>query len=124
MKRDHTALLSAYGAIICMLSVTRLILAKKAPDRYDNSPVFYSWLLSLWGALTVSTAPFYPLEWPFMFILVINYGLAAGADINNISFWLTILNKGAGRKALVPSQADIYTRLKRFVLGTIPQIGR
>ena len=87
MKTDHTAVLSAFGTMICILSVTRLILAKKAPDRYDNSPVFWSRILSglnylaggLWGALAVSTALFYPLEWPFMFILVINCGLAAGA---------------------------------------------
>jgi methyl-accepting chemotaxis protein len=87
MKKDHPSLLVLFGAAICILSVIRLFLAKKAPEKYDRAPAFWSRILTwlnfaagmLWGTLAVVTATFYPLEWPFMFILVINCGLAAGA---------------------------------------------
>ncbi|NOX32705.1 MAG: hypothetical protein GXP56_03055 [Deltaproteobacteria bacterium] len=87
MKTDHQSVLAGFGILICIISAIRLLLAKKLPARYDTAPDFWIRVLSgfnylsggLWGALAFMMATYYPLDWPFMFTLVINCGLAAGA---------------------------------------------
>ena len=87
MKTDHPAWLWIFGIAIFLLSGLRMVLAAKVPDRFDSAPSFWVMILSvtnhlsgaLWGGLSLLIALFYPLEWPFMFTLVIICGLAAGA---------------------------------------------
>lgn len=87
VKTDHPAVLAGFGVLICIISAVRLLLAKKVVSRYDGAPGFWVTILTgfnylsggLWGALAFMMAGFYPLDWPFMFTLVINCGLAAGA---------------------------------------------
>ncbi len=87
MKTDHPMVLVGFGVAIFVLSALRMILAKKIPGLYDQAPErwiaifmtmnFFSGVL--WGVFGLLMAVYYPLEWPFMFTLVINCGLAAGA---------------------------------------------
>ncbi|HCY88207.1 MAG TPA: hypothetical protein DHV36_23925 [Desulfobacteraceae bacterium] len=87
MKTDHPAVLTGFGAAIFILSALRLVIAKKMPGLYDRAPERWTAIFMtmnfgsgiLWGIFGLLMAVFYPLEWPFMFTLVINCGLAAGA---------------------------------------------
>ncbi len=87
MRSDHKVVLTGFGICIFLASVIRLILAKQVVSKYESSPLFWNRMISgftyisggLWGALSFMMAGYYPLEWPFMFILVINCGLTAGA---------------------------------------------
>jgi len=87
LRTDHPQTILIFSGFICIISIIRLILAKKALSNYDASPSFYNSALTglnyisggLWGFLAFTTAQYYPLQWPFMFVLIINCGLAAGA---------------------------------------------
>ena len=87
MKADNPVVLTGFGTAIFVLSALRMVLAKKLPGLYDRAPerwiaVFMTMNFCsglLWGGFGLLMAIFYPLEWPFMFTLVINCGLAAGA---------------------------------------------
>ncbi|MEH0021566.1 MAG: methyl-accepting chemotaxis protein [Desulfobacter sp.] len=87
MRADHPTVLTGFGVMIFLLSFMRLVLARKIPALYDHAPERWTAILMgmnllsgvLWGILGLLMAVYYPLEWPFMFTLVINCGLAAGA---------------------------------------------
>ncbi len=87
MRGDHPMVLWASGVVIFVLSAIRLLLAAKLPAIYDNAPekwrgVFIGMTLFsglFWGLFGLAVATFYPLEWPFFFVLVIICGLSAGA---------------------------------------------
>jgi len=87
VKTDHPTVLWTYGIIIFIVSAARLVMAKKLPALFDNAPDFWSMTMmtatiisgGLWGALGYTIAHFYGLEWTFMYIIIINCGLAAGA---------------------------------------------
>ena len=87
MRSDHPMVLWGSGVIIFLLSAARLVLAAKLPVIYDKAPgrwrkLFMAMTLIsglFWGVFGVAVALFYPLSWPFFFVLVIICGLTAGA---------------------------------------------
>ncbi len=76
-----------FTILIFLVTIIRHFLSKRILVLYDKSPrvwrrVFFigNYISGLlWGLFTASTAYYYPLQWPFMFMLVMNCGLLAGA---------------------------------------------
>jgi len=87
MRGEHPGVLWTAGVVIFMLSAVRLVLAARLPVIYDRAPerwrgVFIGMTLFsglFWGVFGLLVGIFYPLEWPFFFVLVIICGLTAGA---------------------------------------------
>ncbi len=87
LKTDHPMELTGFGVVIFVVSALRMILAKKIPFLYDQNPEKWNGILigfnylsgMIWGVFSLMMGIYYPLEWPFLFTLVINCGLAAGA---------------------------------------------
>ncbi|THB80600.1 MAG: hypothetical protein D3926_06325 [Desulfobacteraceae bacterium] len=87
MKSDHRQLLWLFGILICAVSIIRIALGKRVQVNYDDAPLTWERVLislnylagALWGTLAFIIGHYYSLQWPFLFIMVINSGLAAGA---------------------------------------------
>jgi len=87
IRTEHPEVLWSFSALIFLVTALRLVICKRAVSNIDQSPHSWRRLLSignyisglLWGLFTVITAVYYNHEWPFMFMLVINCGIVAGA---------------------------------------------
>ncbi len=87
LRKEYPVTLACFGLAIFLVSGLRIGLARKIPAAYEAAPGFWTRALmafnlisgAIWGVLGCLMGALYGLDWPFMFILVINSGLAAGA---------------------------------------------
>ncbi|MCP4022795.1 MAG: hypothetical protein GY729_13205 [Desulfobacteraceae bacterium] len=86
-RTDHLTMAWMFGIIIFIVSSARFVMAKKIANTYDNAPDFWFYIMTLstlvsgalWGAFGYIIPHFYEFDRTFIYILLINCGLAAGA---------------------------------------------